>query len=318
MYGVETSLRVRREPMVEGLGIRETSRVFGLHRDTVRKMLAYSVPPGYQRQALPKRPKLEPFTGVIDHTDKRIFEGLRDEYGFDGRYTIVEDYVRERRRQSREMFVPPSHPAGHAQCDFGEARVVIGGVERKAHYFVLDLPHSDGCFVKAYPAETTEAFCDSHISAFAFLGGVPQSIPYDNTRLAAAMTLGDGWRKRTRSFSELQSHHLFEVRFGRPGRGKVEGMAGYVRRNFLVALPSFESFDALNAHLERRCLERMHAKLRGQSEGLGAVVLVRLLLGKPGRPRRRPALSLRWRDFREPWCRSPLPADSSTPSTECG
>ena len=171
---------------------------------------------------------------MIDHTDKRIFEGLRDEYGFDGRYTIVEDYVRERRRQSREMFVPPSHPPGHAQCDFGEARVVIGGVERKAHYFVLDLPHSDGCFVKAYPAETTEAFCDSHISAFAFLGGVPQSIPYDNTRLAAAMTLGDGWRKRTRSFSELQSHHLFEVRFGRPGRGKVEGMVGYVRRNFPV------------------------------------------------------------------------------------
>ena len=116
--------------------------------------------------------------------------------------------------------------------------MVIGGVERKAHYFVLYLPHSDGCFVKAYPAETTEAFCDSHISAFAFLGGVPQSITYDNTRLAAAMTLGDGWRKRTRSFSELQSHYLFEVRFGRQGRGKVEGMVGYVRRNFLVPLPS--------------------------------------------------------------------------------
>ena len=198
-----------------GLGHPGDSRVFGLHRDTVRKMLAYSVPPGYRRQALPKRPKLEPFTGVIDHTDKRIFERLRDEYGFDGRYTIVEDYVRERRRQSREMFVPLSHPPGHAQCDFGEARVVIGGVERKAHYFVLDLPHSDGRFVKAYPAETTEAFCDSHISAFAFLGGVPQSILYDNTMLAAAMTLGDGRRKRTRSFSELQSHYL-DDRSSRP------------------------------------------------------------------------------------------------------
>ena len=53
---------------------------------------------------------------------------------------------------------------------------VIGGVERKAHCFVLDLPHSDGCFVKAYPAETTAAFRDGHLSAFAFLGGVPQSI----------------------------------------------------------------------------------------------------------------------------------------------
>ena len=92
------------------------------------------------------------------HTAKRIFERLRDEHGFDGQYTIVKDYVRERRRRTQEMFVPLSHAPGHAQCDFGEARVIIGGVERKAHYLVLYLPHSDGCFVKAYPAETTEAF----------------------------------------------------------------------------------------------------------------------------------------------------------------
>ena len=60
------------------------------------------------------------------------------------------------------------------------------------HYFVLDLPHSDGCFVKAYPGETTEAFLDGHVSAFAFLGGSPQSIRYDNTKLAVAKILGHG------------------------------------------------------------------------------------------------------------------------------
>ena len=97
--------------------------------------------------------------------------------------------------------MPLSHPPGHAQCDFGQAKAVIGGVERKIHYFVLDLPHSDGCYVKAYPAETTEAFCDGHVSAFTFLGGVPRSILYDNTRLAVAKILGDGRRKRTRVFS---------------------------------------------------------------------------------------------------------------------
>ena len=118
------------------------------------------------------------------------------------------------------MFVPLSHPPGHAQCNFGEALVVIGGVQQKAHCFVLDLPHSDGCFVKAYPAETTEAFLDGHVSTFTFLGGVPQSILYDNTRLAVARILGDGRRKRTKSFTELQSHYLFEDRFGRPRQGQ--------------------------------------------------------------------------------------------------
>ena len=180
-----------------------------------------------------RRPKLELFTGVIDrileedlrlprkqrHTAKRIFERLRDEYGFDGGYTIVKNYVRERRSQTREIFVPLSHPPGHAQSDFGEALAVIGGVEQKAHFLLLDLPHSDGCFVKAYPAETTEAFLDGHVAAFAFLGGVPRSILYDKTRLAVAKILGDGRRKRTRAFTGFQSHYLFEDRFGRPGKG---------------------------------------------------------------------------------------------------
>ena len=39
-------LRVHREVMEEGMSVREAARTFGLHRDTVRKMLAYSVPPG--------------------------------------------------------------------------------------------------------------------------------------------------------------------------------------------------------------------------------------------------------------------------------
>ena len=284
---MEMYARVRRACIVEGMGIREAAREFGLHRDTVRKMLQYSMPPGYRRRKPARRPKLEPCVGVIDqllegdrvvpkkqrHTAKRIFERLREEHGFTGGYTIVKDYVRERRRRTREMYVPLSHPPGHAQCDFGQAKAMIGGVERKIHYFVLDLPHSDGCFVKAYPAETTEAFCDGHVSAFAFLGGVPQSILYDNTRLAVAKILGDGRRRRTRVFSELVSHYLFEDRFGRPGKGndkgKVEGLVGYARRNFLVPIPTYRNFDELNAHLEEKCLERMERRLRGHKATIG-------------------------------------------------
>ena len=223
--------------MVEGMSIRETARTFGLHRDTVRKTLAYSVPPGYRRQSPPKRPKLSPYAGVIDrileddlarprkqrHTAKRIFERLWDEYGFDSQYTIVKDYVREHRRLTKEMFVPLFHSPGHAQCDFGEALVVIDGVEQKAHCFVIDLPHSDGCLVKAYPAETTEAFLDGHDQRSPFWAECPQSILYDNTRLAVAKILGDGRRQGTRAFTELQSHYLFDDRFGRPRQGQGGG-----------------------------------------------------------------------------------------------
>ena len=59
---------------------------------------------------------------------------------------------------ARDVRTAGRHPPGHAQADFGEAIGIIGGVERKIHFFAFDLPHSDACFVVGYPAETTEAF----------------------------------------------------------------------------------------------------------------------------------------------------------------
>src|SRR5438105_14162787 len=102
----------------------------------------------------------------------------------------VKDYVLARRLRQREVFVPLRHDPGHVQADFGEAQAEIAWVERKIHFFAIDLPHSDACFVQAYPEETTEAFCDGHNAAFRFFGGVPKSILYDNTKLAVARILG--------------------------------------------------------------------------------------------------------------------------------
>ena len=287
MKGVELYRQVRHSVRIEGLSRRETGRRFGLDPRTVAKMLAFSVPPGYRRSRPPARPKLDPFVGIIDqileddkgrpvkqrHTSKRIFERLRDEHGYGGGLTIVKEYVLGQRQRSREMFVPLRHDPGHAQADFGEALAVIGGVERKIHFFAMDLAHSDAGFVQAYPAETTEAFCAGHVAAFDFFGGVPQSILYDNTRIAVARILGDGRRQRTRVFSELQSHYLFADRFGRPGKGndkgKVEGLVGLIRRNYLVPLPHAASFDALNEDLLTACRRRLDDRLRGHDETIG-------------------------------------------------
>jgi transposase len=100
---VEIYGRVRRAVRVEGRSQRAVAREFGLSRDTVRKMLQYAVPPGYQRQQPIKRPKLGPWLGVIDailsddkqrpakqrHTAKRIFDRLKDEHQFSGGDTML-------------------------------------------------------------------------------------------------------------------------------------------------------------------------------------------------------------------------------------
>src|SRR6266851_3865714 len=225
MYTVEIYGRVRRAVLVEGKSERAVAQEFGIARETVRKMLRYSVPPGYRRERPVKRPKLGPWIGVIDailkedknspmkqrHTAKRIFDRLHQEYAYTGGYTIVKDYVRLQQVRTREMFVPLTHAPGKAQADFGEAWVMVAGVKCKAHYFAMDLPQSDDCFVAAF--------------------------------------LGGGERKKTRAFSELQSHYLFEEKFGRPGKGndkgKVEGLVGYARRNFMVPIPRVGSWEEL-------------------------------------------------------------------------
>ena len=281
-------LKVRQAHFQDGLSGRQIARDFGVSRDSVAKMLAYSEPPGYRRTAPIRRPKLDAFTGQIDqwlaedkvrprkqrHTAKRIFERLRDECGFDGGYTIVKDYVRTRKRTGKEMFVPLSHQPGHAQADFGEALVVIGGVEQKARFFAFDLPHSDACYVRAYPAATTEAWLDGHVHAFAFFGAVPQSILYDNDRCLVARIMPDGTRDRTQRFSAMLSHYVIRDRYGRPGKGndkgKVEGLVGYARRNFMVPIPSFPDWDAFNAHLEEQCRKRQGDVLRGHKASIGA------------------------------------------------
>jgi transposase len=260
---------------------------FGVSRASVKKIMGFSVPPGYRRTAQIKRPKLDGFTGFIDqwlledlsrnrkqrHTAKRVFERLRDEHGFKGGYTTVKNYVREHGRRSREMFVPLAHAPGHAQADFGEAMVVIGGVEQKAHFFALDLPFSDACFVRAYPAAVSEAWVDGHVHAFAFFGRVPQSVLYDNDRCLVAKILPDGIRKRAKLFSGFLSHYFIHDRYGRPGKGNdkgaVEGLVGYARRNFMVPIPHFATWEAFNLWLAEQCRKRQADVLRGHSESIG-------------------------------------------------
>src|SRR5499433_1055851 len=200
MKGVELYAQVRFAVQIEGVSRREAARRFGIDPRMVAKMLAFSVPPGYRRSRPPARPKLDRFIGLIDgilaadegrprkqrHTSKRIFERLRDEHGYAGGITIVKDYVRAQRLRHREVFVPLRHDPGHAQVDFGETLAEIAGVERKIHFFAMDLPHSDACFMRAYPEETAEAFCDGHNAAFGFFGKVPPR----------SSTTTPGWRWR--------------------------------------------------------------------------------------------------------------------------
>jgi len=275
---------IRRRVLVEKDSKRSVCLEFGIGWRTLKKILAHPAPPGYRRQAPRGKPKLGPFLPVIEeileadktapakqrHTAKRIFERLRDEYGYEGGITQVTETVAQARRHGKEVFVPLVHRPGHAQYDFGEATVIIAGETTKAALSVMTLPYSDVFHVSAYPRECTESFQAGHVAGFDFFGGVPVRTSYDNSRIAVKKVVGRE-RELTDEFLRLESHFLFDHHFCRVARGNekghVESLVGFGRRNFLVPVPSFGSFAELNAHLEASCIADMGRSVRGKPEG---------------------------------------------------
>ena len=158
MYtNMEKWSEVRRRVLTGELSKRQARTEYGLHWDTLQKILQHEEPPGYRKKKPREKPVLGPFVALIHeileadkqapkkqrHTAKRILERLREQ-GYRGRRTVVQEEVRRYKQRSAEVFMPLAHRAGEAQVDFGEATIVYRGQERKAAMFVMSLPYSRG------------------------------------------------------------------------------------------------------------------------------------------------------------------------------
>ena len=228
---------VRRQVLTNELSQRAACQKYGLGWHTRKKILAHAEPPGYRQRQPRKKRKLEGFLAVIEeileadrqapkkqrHTAKRVFERLRDEYGYRGGLTVVCGAVREWRQSRREVFLPLSHPPGEAQVDYGEATIRLKGQATKVALLVMTLPYSGAIFVQAFPRECTETFLEGHRRAFEFFGGVPQRISYDNLAIAVIEVLKGRERKLTKEFLRLQSHYLFREHFCLVRRANEKG-----------------------------------------------------------------------------------------------
>ena len=279
MLLVEDYERIRRAVLVEGMTQRKASEEFGHSRETIKKALSFSSPPGYRREKPLQRPAIDPVKDIIDawleedarrprkqrHTGERIHQRLKEEYGFTGSVSAVRRYIASRRTRTAEVYLPLQFdPGEEAQVDWGEAWFIHNGEMRKVHLFCIRLCHSRASYVRAYWRENMESFLDGHVRAFQFFGGVPRQCAYDNLR-CAVIAVGRG-RERTlnRRFIELRSHYLFESRFCNVAsgneKGHVENLVKHGQRTFMTPMPECSSLDELNALLEDKCrrdLERL-------------------------------------------------------------
>jgi transposase len=276
---------IRRKHFVDGQSGRAIAKELGHSRKSVAKALANAVPPGYRLSEPRLRPAIERYRTIIDawleedrsrprkqrHTAERIYERLRDEHEYSGSASSVRRYVAGRKTGQGEIFMPLCFaPGEEAQVDWGEATVIHNGVERKVQLFCMKLCHSHAVFVRAYERANLESFLDGHVRAFAFFGGVPKRIAYDNLK-SAVVYVGRGRERRlNRRFMELRSWYLFDSRFCNVAKGNekghVENLVKRSQRTFLTPLPEIEDLDGLNAKLAQDCLAELDRTDReGQS-----------------------------------------------------
>jgi transposase len=256
---------IRHKVLIEGQSSRRVAREMGLSRVTVKKYLEQPEPGPrrYKPRARPiweqVRPRLEELlaeweprtTAKQRLTGVRLHRALREE-GYQVGLTMIHEYLRERRRQRAEVYVPLVHRPGEAQIDFFEVVVEVGGERRKAWKFLLRLMYSGREFAWLYERCDQLAFLDGHVRAFAHLGGVARRCVYDNLGLAVRKIVG-AQRELTGRFLALVSHYLFEPDFARIGeghdKGGVESRGKAIRLAHLTPIPRGESLEAISRQL---------------------------------------------------------------------
>ncbi len=242
MLGMEFIAEIRRRHLVNGESVSSIARSLQLSRPTVRKAIKASAEPVYRRRSLPA-PKLGGFLAQLEQwldvesrlprrqrrTAKRLFDGLLAE-GYRGSYGPVQRFVKDwkaRRANSpavTQAFVPLAFPPGETcQFDWSHEEVELGGVVQRVKVAHFRLACSRKMFVAAYPRETQEMVFDAHVRAFAFFGGVPLRMVYDNPKTVVDAILSGKDRRFNIRFLAMASHYLFEPVACTPESGWEKG-----------------------------------------------------------------------------------------------
>jgi len=159
-----------------------------------------------------------------------------------------------------QAFVPLAFPPGETcQFDWSHEEVELRGMPQTVKVAHFRLAYSRQMFVAAYPRETQERVFDAHARAFAFFGGAPARLVYDNLETVVDLGLTGKDRQFNRRFLALANHYLFEPVACTPAagweKGQVENQVGNVREWLSAPRLRFADFAELNAWLAVRCHE---------------------------------------------------------------
>lgn len=262
----------------KGMNVTQIAQVLDLDRKTVTKWLKRDQLPAYRRD-VPSVSKLDPHkTYILQRMNEGCLNAtvLLDEIkarGYLGKLTILREFMKPYRqlsqsKASRRFETPPGK---QAQVDWGEFKLLReDGTLVKVHAFIMIMGHSRNQYVEYTENERIDTLLGCHERAFAFFGGVPETILYDNMKTVVKHSHKTGENKWNDQFLRFTRHQDFTPLRCRPfhprTKGKVENGVKYLRRNFWPRIRSVSSLAELNEAvrlwLDTVCNTRLHQTTR--------------------------------------------------------
>lgn len=251
----------------QGLSVRQIARRTGHSRNTIAKILGQKTPQPLQKSR--RESCLDPFTPYLSErwqtyglSAPRLLEEIRAQ-GYTGSVNLIQRFLKtlrdEQTVRTKATVRFETAPGQQAQADWAEA---IRQEGKKIYAFVMVLSFSRMLYVEFTRSMDLPTLMGCHQRAFAYFGGIPGSILYDN--MAQVRLPGSG--ELHPLFADFATHYGFAVRTHQVRRprtkGKVERMVDYLKDNFLNgrSFAGFEDLSAQGLHwLEHVANVRLHA-----------------------------------------------------------
>lgn len=257
----------------QGVYLKDIAEGLGVNPRTVRRALQRGGAPEKERKEVES--KLAPYKARVDEMlasgvwNVQVILRKLQEAGYDGGYTILREYVQPKRplRASRATVRYETEPGKQMQSDWGEVVVEMGGKATKVYFCVNTLGYSRRFHFWCTESQDAEHTYEGIIRSFEHFGGTTEEVLVDNQKSAVVSHPPNGKVVFNERFVDLSGHYCFIPKACKPYRartkGKDERMVGYVKGNFFMRYPRFESWVHLNQLAEKWLAEEADQRVHG-------------------------------------------------------
>lgn len=194
-------------------------------------------------------------------TNKQIFDILQKE-GYDiGRSTINNALtVLRSSERKKEVFIRQQHDFGdRVEYDFGEVRLIIGGILGTYHMAVFASPAGKFRWCKLYTNQKKPVFMDSHVKFLDFIGGCYREIVYDNMKNVVSKFIGKNEKQLNEDLVKMSIYYGFSINvtncFSGNEKGSVEKAIDVLRTELFAVNYRFNTLDDVEEYVKSKLLK---------------------------------------------------------------